>query len=56
MTELERAAAKYRRAYDRLYVKSQKAGSAEECAEIDRLLAKANAEYATAKNNNKKEN
>lgn len=46
---LDAAAAKYRRTYDRLFLRSQRAGSAEECAEIDRLLAQANAEYDAAK-------
>lgn len=47
--KLDKAAAKYRRTYDRLYVRSARAGSAEECAQIDSLLAAANAEYAAAK-------
>lgn len=46
---LDAAAATYRRTYDRLYVASQKAGSAEECAAIDAKLAAANATYAAAK-------
>lgn len=48
-TDLEKAAAKYRRTYDRLYVASMKAGSAAECEAIDAKLAKANAEYEAAK-------
>lgn len=46
---LAKAAAKYRRTYDRLYVASMKAGSAEESARIDAALARANAEYEGAK-------
>lgn len=46
---LDAAAARYRRTYDRLYVASQKAGSAEECERIEAALAAANETYAAAK-------
>lgn len=46
---LDAAAAKYRRTYDRLFVASQRANSAEECEAIDRKLAEANREYDAAK-------
>lgn len=46
---LAAAAAKYRRTYDRLYVQSQKAGSAAECERIDAALAAANRTYDAAK-------
>lgn len=48
-TKLDAAAASYRRTYDRLYVASQKAGSAAECDAIDAKLAAANATYEAAK-------
>jgi hypothetical protein len=47
--KLARASTKYRRAYDRLYVRSMQAGSAEESARIDAALARINAEYDAAK-------
>lgn len=47
--EFEKARAKYRGTYDRLYLRSMRAGSAEECERIDAALAAANAEYDTAK-------
>lgn len=46
---LEKAAAEYRRTWDRLYVASQKAGSAEECDRITAALARANDKYEAAK-------
>jgi hypothetical protein len=49
MTKLEKAAARYRRTYDRLYIRSMQAGSAEESAAIEKALARANAEYEAAK-------
>ena len=42
-------AAQYRRAWDRLYVASMKAGSAEECAEIQERLDRLNERYEAAK-------
>lgn len=44
----ERINAKYRRAYDRLYTASAKAGSAEECARINAALARINRERDAA--------
>lgn len=47
--ELDKAAAKYRRTYDRLYLRAMRANGPEECNQIDRQLAAATMEYDAAK-------
>jgi lysozyme family protein len=49
MTALDKARAEYRRTYDKLFVASQKANSAEECDAINAKLQAANARYEAAK-------